>query len=339
MGSRYKLPLGFQRHYLLKVEKVSGLSSDQIAHMLGVVGRSYRDWRREKYAITQHAVEIIEQQFNLPLQYPKDKAFREWKVTKIEAARRGGLAVLAKYGGPGTPEGRSKGGKKGIAVLRARGLIPAPKTFNAPKNYSLELAEFVGILLGDGHIGNEQWSVTLNSIADKEYLNYVVSLVEKLFGFTPGVHFRKDCNAVVIVGSGIRSIEYLQSLGLKIGNKVKQQVGVPGWIVENKGFIIACIRGLIDTDGGIFIHRYKVNGKMYRYLKLSFVNKSVPLLNFVHSNLMELGFTPKMITNVENKRVWLYNQQEVRKYLQIVGTSNPRLLKNTIVMGWVARVV
>lgn len=87
------------------------------------------------------------------------------------------------------------------------------------------------------------------------------------------------------------------------------------------------MRGLMDTDGGVFLHRYKVNGKGYAYKKISFSNRSVPLLFFVANTLHELGFTPKIIDKIENKKVWLYNEQEVKRYLQIVGTHNARLLK------------
>jgi hypothetical protein len=43
--------------------------------------------------------------------------------------------------------------------------------------------------------------------------------------------------------------------------------------------------------------------------------------------LQTLGFTPKIIDKVENKKVWLYNAMEVEQYLKVVGTNNPRLLK------------
>lgn len=327
MRNRYKLPQGVQRNYLLQAEKLSGLSGDSLATILGIVGRSYRDWRREKYPITENAVELIEKMYGLKLPFSKLKALKDWKDAKLESSRKGGLAVSVKYGGPGTPKGRSKGGKKAMAILRSRGLVPQPKPFNSPKEYSAELAEFVGILLGDGHIGKEQWSITLNSIADRDYLQFVIELVKRLFCYVPGVHYRKDCNAVVVVGSGLLSIEYLLSLGLKMGNKVKQQVGVPVWISQNREMSKACLRGLVDTDGGIFIHQYKVNGKEYRYQKLNFVNRSMPLLNFAYEEMERLGFNPKMINAVENKRVWLYNQQEVKRYLEVVGTSNPRLMK------------
>ena len=98
--------------------------------------------------------------------------------------------------------------------------------------------------------------------------------------------------------------------------------------MEKSEFSHECVKGLMDTDGGIFNHSYKVNGKKYSYRKLCFVNRSVPLLNFVYSILRNESFTPKLIDRIANKRVWLYNMREVQKYLEVIGTGNPRLLKN-----------
>ena len=89
----------------------------------------------------------------------------------------------------------------------------------------------------------------------------------------------------------------------------------------------ACLRGLMDTDGGVFLHKYRVNGKIYSYKKICFTNRSVPLLDFVEETLLRLGFNPKKILKVENKKVWLYNSNEVEEYLGLVGTSNQRLKK------------
>lgn len=327
MEYRYKLPRGLQREYLLKVEEISGFSADKLAKLFGIVGRSYRDWRREKYSITVKAVRMIEKKWKLHLPFSKKKAKKYWLENRIELSRKGGLTTLRKYGGPGTSEGRSKGGKHAMAILRKRGVIPPAKPFYYPKRPSSDLAEFIGILLGDGHIGREQWSITINSIADREYSKYISQLIEKLFGFKPSYYKRKKMNAVVISGSGIKSIKYFNKLGLKIGNKVKLQVDVPDWIKTTKNYRIDTLRGLMDTDGGVFLHKYKVNGKEYIYKKICFSNRSLPLLYFVADVLKELGFTPKIIDKVENKKVWLYNIKEVENYLKLVGTHNSRLLK------------
>jgi len=68
---------------------------------------------------------------------------------------------------------------------------------------------------------------------------------------------------------------------------------------------------------------------MVRYIviKRYVLQTEVPLLDFVEETLLRLGFNPKKILKVENKKVWLYNSNEVEEYLGLVGTSNQRLKK------------
>lgn len=328
MENRYKLPKDAQVQYFQDIEFVSGLHGDTLASFFGVVGRSYRDWKRGKFSIPQKTVALVENHFHVHFPASKQMARKQWKKSKQEASRQGGLALFRKHGSPATAEGRKKGGLRALAILRERGIIPKQKPFYHPKTYSKELAELVGILLGDGHIGKSQWFITLNDTADQLYTFYVIDLVKNLFSFVPSVLHRKEIHVRVIYGGGLKSIEYFQNIGLHVGNKVIQQVGVPLWIMQNQEFAHACLRGLIDTDGGIFKHKYTVNKKQYVYTKLCFSNRSIPLLQFVYRTLQNLGFTPKIIDKVENKKVWLYNQTEVKEYINQVGTSNPRLLVN-----------
>lgn len=332
MENRYKIPFQLQKKYFKNLEKISNLNAEQLAEIFGVTGRTYRDWRRGKFTIPQKIVNKSELLFNITFPYKKELAENSWKKAKRMASQKGGLVRFSKYGQLATPEGRAKGGHKTLEILRARGVIPIVKPFFAPKEYSKDLAEFMGILLGDGHLSSQQWSITINSIADKDYLPYVKKLTKKLFKFDPRVFKKKDCNAYVIYGGGKESIRFFQKQGLSIGNKIKLQVDVPEWIKKNINFRIACLRGLIDTDGGIFIHKYKVNNKIYSYTKLSFVNRSIPLIDFVYTTLNMLELHAKQALQHESKRVWLYNHNDVKNYLKIVGTHNPRLEKNILIL-------
>lgn len=329
MESRYKLPKYDQIHLFQKVETVSKLNPTQLAELFGVVPRSYRDWKRGQFAIPSRTIKLIQQRFHIKPPIKESVAIQRWKEMKQAASIKGGRARFKKCGSPATVEGRILGGTHALAVLRAGGRIPMEKPFYEPKTYTAELAEFIGILLGDGHIGHSQWSVTLNSIKDSKYSQFVQQLVYNLFLFQPTKRKRKHMHAVVIYGGGKRSISYFQRLGLHIGNKVKQQVGVPAWIVRNNAYRVACLRGLIDTDGGIFTHRYQVNKKSYSYTKLSFANRSIPLINFVYTTLTMLQLHPRVRLNDATKRVWIYDVAKVQEYLKIVSTHNPRLLVNT----------
>ncbi|HUV47069.1 MAG TPA: LAGLIDADG family homing endonuclease [Candidatus Bathyarchaeia archaeon] len=327
MELHVKFKPNHQRSFLFEVAHRSNLSVNKLAKLAEISAKNYRDWKREKISMRLKAAKILSQKFCVKLPEKTEIMVSRWRKARQEAAQIGGLACFRKYGCPATFSGRSKGGKKALYILRKKGIIPEAKKFNLPAKLSVKLAEFIGILLGDGSLTPAQVQVTLNANADKNYIPFVITLGNQLFGEIPRVIKRKNINAVVIYYSGINLVKYLTKIGLKIGNKVKQQVDIPTWIKSSTNYQIACLRGLMDTDGGVFLHKYKVNRKIYLYKKICFSNRSLPLLYFVNKTLKRLGFTPKLIDKVENKKVWLYNKKEVEKYLKVVGTHNPRLLK------------
>lgn len=327
MENHIKFLPGKQKDFLLKVQEKSHLTVNELAKLSGITTRSYRDWKREKIHISQKATVLLSNKFNIKLPEDINIAQERWSKHRSKMGIKGGIARYKKYGSPGTPEGRKKGGEKAIKMMWAKGIFSPPKIYHFSQKYSKNLAEIVGILLGDGGITKQQTCITLNSLADKDYILYVANIGYKLFGVKPKILKRKDCNATAIYWNGIMLVKNLVNVGLKIGNKVKQQVDVPEWIKSNKKFKIECLRGLMDTDGGVFIHKYKVNNKYYYYKKVCFTNRSVPLLKFVFNTLTEIGFKPKIILKVENKKVWLYNKDETIRYLELVGSHNTRLLK------------
>lgn len=328
MEKHLKFKKGQQTLFLKSVALKSSLTIDGLALIVGTSPRNFRDWKAEKNCMAKSAAEKLGKQFGVDLPEKIEILENRWTKYKSEKARIGGFAFKNIYGNPATPEGRIKGGKKAMSILRKRGMVPLAIKFKHPK-YSERLSEFVGIMLGDGGITPSQIQITLNSVTDKEYLHFVVALCSNLFGIYPKVFKKKDCNANVVYYNGVKLIEILKDLGLKTGNKVKQQVGVPDWIKSNKKYSIACLRGLMDTDGGIFTHKYKVNGKIYEYNKVCFTNSSIPLLGFVYKTLIRVGLNPKPIESkkIVNKKVWLYNSNEAKEYLESVGSSNQRLLK------------
>lgn len=327
MNNHYKFVPGEQSEFLFNVQSHSQLSVNELADMVKISPRNFRDWKNDKFNISTSAANFFSEKFNVLLPESENILVSRWKLLKKNKAKIGGFAFKAKYGSPGTKEGRIKGGTKALAILRMRGIIPEAKTYKLPYGFSIDLAEFVGILLGDGCITSLQTTITLDSHTDLQFAQYISQLGKSLFGETPKMYHRSSCNVNIICYHGKQLVEYLTRIGLKTGNKVIQQVGVPDWILCNSDFKIACLKGLIDTDGGIHEHKYKVGGKLYAYNKLHFTNQSVPLINFVFDTLNSLNLNPKKMIRIENKKVWLYNRENVQKYLGLVGSSNERLLK------------
>lgn len=147
------------------------------------------------------------------------------------------------------------------------------KPINRPQKSAL-LAEFFGIMLGDGGVSAYQIMITLNRFDDAEYILFVSNVVDTLFDIKPKVRMYSENSITKSVGrieiSRRDLVEFLTQNGLVLGNKVRQQATVPKWILENKEYRIACLRGLIDTDGCVYKNTYIVSGKMYTYKKLLF---------------------------------------------------------------------
>jgi hypothetical protein len=197
-------------------------------------------------------------------------------------------------------------------------------TFLTP-SFSIELAEFCGILLGDGGIYKYQTKITLHADEEKEYGKYVHSLIYNLFGISAGIQNRNNLHAIDIVISRIGIGEFLtQTCGLKSGNKIVHQIDIPSWIRANSQYLQACIRGLIDTDGSIFTHKYISRGKEYSYKKLSFTSASKPLLYSVRDEFIQKGLSARIGSN---KDVRLDSKADMALYFDIFGSNNPKHLK------------
>ena len=197
------------------------------------------------------------------------------------------------------------------------------KKVTLPK-YSSDLAEFFGIMLGDGGINNDwQATITINSVADKEYADYVVWRCMRLFGVTPALHKRKNKQALLIALASTSVVDFLVAEGLPRGNKLAGKLEIPVWVLEKPKYKIACVRGLVDTDGCLYIHRHRVAGKTYKNIGFCFTNFSPYLIRQVASIFGENGIQP-VISN-KGRSIYLYRASAIEKYLRVFGSSNERI--------------
>lgn len=198
---------------------------------------------------------------------------------------------------------------------RKKVLLPEP---------SIHLAEFFGIMLGDGGINNPwQANITLNAVKDYEYSLYVKRLIKRLFAITPTSFIYKTRKAVRILINGTSIVDFLVSKGLPRGNKLKAGLKIPQWILHKAEYRRAVVRGLIDTDGCIFIHIHTVAGKIYRNIGLTFSSRSPELIYQVAAVFEKSGIMPHI--SARGTDIYLYRKEAVEQYLQIFGSSNKRI--------------
>ena len=190
--------------------------------------------------------------------------------------------------------------------------------------YSEPLAEFFGIMMGDGGINNDwQATVTVNSIADADYAQYISSLCKKLFNIRPVIRKRKEQNALVISLASTSVVDFLVLNGLPRGNKLRNGLSIPEWIRGKPALEKACVRGLVDTDGCIFTHTHKVGGKEYKNIGLTFTSYD-PNLVFQVADIFEKFKIMPHITK-RGRDICLYQADSVAQYLKVFKTSNNRI--------------
>lgn len=292
--------------YFQKLRKTSSLSWRKIAEIINVSPRSLFDWRQGKYSIPMKKACKISSLFKIEIPDNVQKRPKFWHIKK--AAKLGGLARKEKHGNLGTMEGRRRGGRN--SAKRRTVFLPQESTL---------LAEFIGIMLGDGNMSNYQASITLDLKRDLNYSHFIYNLINNLFQVKPSVYERFDYSTRIIVISSIDLIEFLTHKGLVVGNKMKQNIKIPKWILKNKNWQASCIRGLFDTDGSIYLDKHKTKGKIYKNLGMVFTSHSGLLLRDIKTALINLDYSP---TDSSRNRVFLRRENEIRKYFKAIGTSN-----------------
>ncbi len=189
---------------------------------------------------------------------------------------------------------------------------------------SSKLAEFFGIMLGDGGIGNPwQLSITMNAEKDAQYAEYISDLCDHLFGIRPTSRKRQHTNALVLVLNSTTVVDFLISQGLSSGNKLEKGLRIPSWVLANFSYRTTCVRGLMDTDGCLYIHRHTTLGNKYQNIGLCFTSESGELIRQVADVFRQNDIEPHIIA--QNTRIYLCSARAVESYLRVFGTSNPRI--------------
>ncbi len=189
---------------------------------------------------------------------------------------------------------------------------------------SRELAELMGIVFGDGGINNPwQLVISLNSIKDMVYSKYATNLLIKLFNIEVVARKRPNENTLLLVCSSTSLVDFLVIKGAVRGNKIAQNIDIPPWIIKKPEFRKAFVRGLVDTDGCLYLHKHIVKGKKLVNIGFCFTSFSDKLIFSVANILSEFAIKPHITDG--NRRIYLYGELNVLKYLNTFGSSNPRI--------------
>ncbi len=241
---------------------------------------------------------------------------------KSKAGKLGAFARYAKYGNPGTVLGRKKGGlaslathrkiKSGFKILREIHFFRKTE----------ELAELLGLLVGDGHLSQYQVSLSTNSITDRDHAAFVRTLFEKVTSVPVIMTTLRSENTITLVASSKALVTRLNNLGMPLGNKIASGLRIPLWVKANRKFAGAFIRGLFDSDGSVFLDRHLIKGKRYESIGWTITSKSPSLLVDMVELLRCLDFSP---THRESQwAVYLRKKENIIRFFREIKTHNPK---------------
>ncbi|GEM_PF-205445 len=319
--ARAALTASEQMTVLKAVQQQLAINQGQLAARCRVHPRTFSDWMRGRVRMRYDILEALIQDSGITVapigQLPEFGHVRA-------AARLGALRRNTLYGNPGTPDGRRRGGVAAMMRMRAAQMPGMEHGFVFAKRIrepapSSELAEFIGMMLGDGCLCSAfQAALYFNTETDRPYADYMDALAVSLFGIKPHHATIAGTRAGALVFSSKRLVDYLLSLGLKRGDKVTHQAGVPAWITANVGYRRSCLRGLMDTDGSVYAYQHLVAGKRYGHVAWCFTNRSLPLLHFARDTLRLNGYRP----TTSQFRVYLHRRSDIARYFSDIDTHN-----------------
>lgn len=159
------------------------------------------------------------------------------------------------------------------------------------------LAYIVGLAIGDGNLSNPNGrAVRLRITCDKKYPKLVRHIIKSLQKFFPrnkvSLIDRKTCFDVSCYSNQLESLLGWKAKG---GSKFKQKIKIPDWILGNKSFIKECLRGIIQTDGSVYLDR--------GYIMVNIVSNIKPLTTSIVEAIKFLGYKPNIQIRQELKTI------------------------------------
>lgn len=187
------------------------------------------------------------------------------------------------------------------------------KNINYPE-LNEDLAEFIGAHLGDGTMSKYFIKISGDYRYDLSYFNYLSKIVLKLFGISTSITKEKYRNTAYLTIYSKEVCLFLnKNYYIPFGDKIKNNAIIPERILKNRKLFVACLRGLVDTDGSI--SRRGRNGSQFC---LEFFSQNKKLFDQVNGMGRQLNIFTYSTKNRAGTNKW----DNIKRYFKIVGSSN-----------------
>ncbi|MAH03660.1 hypothetical protein CMI39_02640 [Candidatus Pacearchaeota archaeon] len=202
------------------------------------------------------------------------------------------------------------------------------RNIKIPEKLTPELAELIGIIMGDGNITmkNQRYIITIfgDLIEDSDYhQNYVTTLFKNLFNINPLLKKKifgekGNCRIMITRSKAITSF-FVNIIGLPNGKK--DFLRVPKFIFKSdKNIIYKFLRGLADTD---FTIKFKTRYGKKNYYPIIIGNFSCKeFVNNLKNLLKKINFH----SHIENRKKYDKKRNKIYRTsaVNIVGIKNTK---------------
>ena len=188
---------------------------------------------------------------------------------------------------------------------RKSGIIPAEYL---PFKKDGDLAELIGVILGDGHIRKYARTEELSIFSNANNVGFVErysNLVLKVVGKRPVItkHGKSDCTRIRIYQKHLQ-----RRFQIPFSPRKNIDFEVPKWILRNPVYIVRYLRGLYEAEGSHSIHESTSTYKVF------FSNRNTSLLKIVFDLVTSLGFHP----HISSYKVQISKKKEVFVFLNLI---------------------
>ena len=186
---------------------------------------------------------------------------------------------------------------------------------------SEDLAEFFGIMFGDGKIychpiHGYAIRIWCNYHNEKDYAEYISQIIERLFFIKPK-KYESPKKGSICIQFHSKNIAYgLLELGIPKNHKGKMPI--PHWIMSNNSNCKAFLRGLFDTDGCVINQRF--DGYTYKLIKITMKNKKFAL--DVKTIFEKVGLHPYMCSQVDHNEVVIRKKKDLELWKTKIGSNS-----------------
>jgi len=220
-----------------------------------------------------------------------------------------------------------------------------------PDLLSEELAEFIGIMVGDGHLGHYSGkdyrgrNYVINEIkisgnkSENGYLNHIMNLFYELFHLK--LYYTEDTepNAIILRKNSKGILQFLNKVCGILLNRKTYIVEIPE-IIKNSDDSIKCafLRGLADTDFTVTFKNRTNKGHNYPVIKGGFKSRKLvedleilyPALGFRYCVVYDLKSRDKRIEGYYTINcIYLNGRRNFELWINKIGFSNPKFQRKT----------